>query len=149
MVAAALVAVMIVCDAEEPGGKLALASVKRKAAVGLDKRILGEIVGLGGIAPIEMPQETADGGLVAVHQLAERGAVVAADDPGDQVGIRNAHRWSLGVGAPVLRLPQKYDTIPTTSRATPMQIGRGAHFWAPVDLTRSMPMPTAIQIAPR
>ena len=80
---AAGVAPVVVRDAEEPGGKFRIAPKRREAAVGLHERFLGQIVGGGVVAASEVANEIAHGGLVAEHQLAERGAIIGGKDAGD------------------------------------------------------------------
>jgi hypothetical protein len=59
----------------------------REPAVGLDEGFLGEVVGQRMVAPREMAEKVAHGGLVAVDQFPERGVVVGDEHAGDQFGV--------------------------------------------------------------
>lgn len=91
--AAAGVAEFIVGDAEEPGGETRAAFKTGEGAIDFEERFLREVVGPGGVATREVTQETPDGGLVPLHELTEREAVVVGDDAGDELGVRRDHVW--------------------------------------------------------
>ncbi len=88
------IAPVVVGDAEQPGRKGRATVETREAAPGVDEGLLRQIVGERGIAMSEMAEELAHGGLVALDEEAERGAIIAPEGAGNQLCV--AHERGVG-----------------------------------------------------
>ncbi len=95
--AAARVAPVIVRDAQQPGRERSGAPETGERAVSLNESFLREIVGQRSVAPGEVPEELADGGLMTPDEFAEGGAIVGGQRSRDQLEVGRHERGAGGV----------------------------------------------------
>jgi hypothetical protein len=79
------IAPAIVRDAEDPGEERRPAAKTRETAVSLHERFLRQIVGQSVILVRQVPQKTANRGVVAAHEFAKRRVIIAGDRAGDKL----------------------------------------------------------------
>src|SRR3982751_3944091 len=77
---AGVLAKAIVGDPIEPGRKFRLAAEAPDVLVGAHESLLRQIIGQGEIAPCELAQQPADGGLMPPHQLSKSVVIILKND---------------------------------------------------------------------
>ena len=77
----------VIGDTIKPGREFRLAAKASEIFVGAQKRFLSEVVRQSNVASRELPQKTADSGLVVTDQFSEGVMIVIEKDAGDEISI--------------------------------------------------------------